>query len=117
MTRSLLGIVLGSVFLASLAGAGQPFRPGFPPCMGGELGFWQVWVDEQEEDGKTIRIARLALTTVDLPYIEPSSIICWVGINQLIQAGRNPAITQRPNHQYPSILDHARTGQSPPPTP
>jgi hypothetical protein len=50
---------------------------GFPPCRGGERGYWQPLVTPDQ------RMVRLAVTTID--FLDPQTVLCWVQAEQQIE--------------------------------
>lgn len=50
---------------------------GFPPCQGGEKGYWQPLVTHEG------RLVRLAVTTID--FLDPKTVLCWVQAEQQIE--------------------------------
>lgn len=72
---------------ASTAARSQdPLRPGFPPCRGGERGYWQS-ARVLASDGRELNY--LALTSQDL--LDPAYVICWVEPDQQLTAQAVPA--------------------------
>lgn len=90
MTRWLAGLLLGVLLLVtpSLAwdipyGVQDPMHsPGFPPCVGGEVGYWQV-ISRAKSDRSGVQVY-LVLTTVD--FMDPAFVICWVDGQHRVQA-------------------------------
>ena len=63
-------------------GVQDPFKsPGFPPCDGGEIGYWQVLVRPRHGEPNAITVW-LALTTVD--FLDPAHVICYVPLGRKI---------------------------------
>lgn len=71
-----VGLLLLGFLLAGSAIAQDPIRPGWPPCQGGEVGFWSPHVYQGE--------GFLAVLTHDGDYLNPATIICWVKPSQAI---------------------------------
>ena len=90
MTRWLFTILLCSCFMnipTGLAfeipyGVQDPMHAiGFPPCAGGETGYWQ-FVTRVKSDGRSEVF--LVLTQVDL--MDPALVICWVDAKERVIA-------------------------------
>lgn len=80
------GFILPASLLSASLPPSDPVPPavephfivaGFPPCRGGERGYWQPLVTNGG------RLIRLALTTID--FLDPKTVLCWVQTEQQIE--------------------------------
>lgn len=82
---AIVACALWGFFLPVQAGIG--LVPGFPPCLGGEAGYWQPYVVERD-DRLTVFIV---LTTED--FLDASLVICWISPDQQLRTLLNPMKT------------------------
>lgn len=82
----LLWVVLTASPVSSLAPVGVP---GYPPCLGGEMGYWQPYIVDASTDGTLI--VRLVLTAQN--FLDPAYIVCWVQGDQQVRVTPSTAPT------------------------
>lgn len=75
-----LAVLILTLLTCGSAAARDPLGLHYPPCMGGEVGYW-VMVGGKNEKGETL--AWMALSHQS-EFPDPATIICWVGPKQRV---------------------------------
>lgn len=82
-TSIVIGLIVGAIVLGGLfvlsAVAGEPIKAIFPPCRGGEVGFWQPYVQVNEQGDKLIYMVIL-----NHELLDPANVICWLTLHQKV---------------------------------